>query len=38
VGNKPGREIEHSMAIVMRGGLVTSAVLNVMLQGFPADG
>ncbi len=28
-GNKPGHEIEHPMAIVILGGLVTSTVLNL---------
>src|SRR5262249_58785651 len=31
-GNKPGHEIEHPMAIVILGGLVTSTVLNLGLM------
>jgi CzcA family heavy metal efflux pump len=31
-GNKPGHEIEHPMAIVILGGLVTSTVLNLFLM------
>jgi Cu/Ag efflux pump CusA len=31
-GNKPGHEIEHPMAIVILGGLVTSTVLNLCLM------
>ena len=31
-GNKPGHEIEHPMAIVILGGLVTSTVLNLVLM------
>jgi CzcA family heavy metal efflux pump len=30
-GNKPGHEIEHPMAVVILGGLVTSTVLNLFL-------
>jgi Cu/Ag efflux pump CusA len=30
-GNKPGHEIEHPMAVVILGGLVTSTVLNLGL-------
>jgi Cu/Ag efflux pump CusA len=31
-GNKPGQEIEHPMAVVIVGGLVTSTILNVLLM------
>jgi len=31
-GNKPGQEIEHPMAIVIIGGLVTSTLLNLLLM------
>jgi Cu/Ag efflux pump CusA len=31
-GNKPGHEIEHPMAVVILGGLVTSTVLNLCLM------
>ena len=31
-GNKPGHEIEHPMAAVILGGLVTSTVLNLFLM------
>jgi CzcA family heavy metal efflux pump len=31
-GNKPGHEIEHPMAIVILGGLVTSTILNLGLM------
>ncbi len=31
-GNKPGQEIEHPMAIVIMGGLVTSTLLNLLLM------
>ncbi|SIO38563.1 heavy metal efflux pump, CzcA family [Singulisphaera sp. GP187] len=31
-GNKPGHEIEHPMAVVILGGLVTSTVLNLFLM------
>ena len=31
-GNKPGHEIEHPMAIVILGGLVTSTLLNLCLM------
>ncbi len=31
-GDKPGQEIEHPMAIVILGGLVTSTVLNLLLM------
>ncbi len=31
-GNKPGHEIEHPMAVVILGGLVTSTVLNLGLM------
>ena len=45
-GNKPGHEIEHPMAVVILGGLVTSTVLNLFLLpplyvafgGQPRDG
>lgn len=30
-GNKPGHEIEHPMAVVILGGLVSSAILNVLI-------
>ena len=30
-GNRPGHEIEHPMAMVILGGLVTSTVLNLLL-------
>ncbi len=30
-GNRPGHEIEHPMAVVIIGGLVTSTLLNVLL-------
>jgi Cu/Ag efflux pump CusA len=30
-GNRPGHEIEHPMAVVILGGLVTSTVLNLFL-------
>ncbi len=30
-GNKPGQEIEHPMAIVILGGLVTSTILNLLV-------
>ena len=30
-GNKPGHEIEHPLAVVILGGLVTSTVLNLFL-------
>ena len=30
-GNKPGHEIEHPMAVVILGGLVTSTLLNLFL-------
>ena len=30
-GNKPGHEIEHPLAVVILGGLVTSTVLNLLL-------
>ncbi len=31
-GNKPGQEIEHPMAVVILGGLLTSTVLNLFLM------
>ena len=31
-GNKPGQEIEHPMAIVIMGGLVTSTLLNLLIM------
>jgi hypothetical protein len=31
-GNKPGHEIEHPMAVVILGGLVTSTLLNLGLM------
>jgi Cu/Ag efflux pump CusA len=31
-GNKPGHEIEHLLAVVILGGLVTSAILNLLLM------
>jgi hypothetical protein len=31
-GNKPGHEIEHPMAVVILGGLVTSTLLNLCLM------
>jgi len=31
-GNKPGQEIEHPMAVVIVGGLVTSTLLNLFLM------
>ncbi len=31
-GNKPGQEIEHPLAVVILGGLVTSTVLNLFLM------
>ncbi len=31
MGNIPGREIEHPMAVVILGGLVTSTVLNLFV-------
>ena len=31
-GNRPGQEIEHPMAIVILGGLVTSTLLNLLLM------
>ncbi len=31
-GNKPGHEIEHPMAIVILGGLITSTLLNLFLM------
>ena len=31
-GNRPGQEIEHPMAIVILGGLVTSTLLNLVLM------
>jgi Cu/Ag efflux pump CusA len=30
-GNKPGQEIEHPLAVVILGGLVTSTLLNLFL-------
>ena len=31
-GNRPGQEIEHPMALVILGGLVTSALLNLLVM------
>jgi len=31
-GNRPGHEIEHPMAVVILGGLVTSTLLNLFLM------
>ena len=31
-GNKPGHEIEHPLAVVILGGLVTSTILNLFLM------
>jgi len=31
-GKKPGQEIEHPMAIVIMGGLVTSTLLNLLIM------
>jgi Cu/Ag efflux pump CusA len=31
-GNAPGHEIEHPMAIVILGGLVSSTLLNLLLM------
>jgi Cu/Ag efflux pump CusA len=31
-GNKPGHEIEHPMAVIIIGGLVTSTILNLFLM------
>ncbi len=31
-GNKPGHEIEHPMAVVILGGLVTSTIFNLLLM------
>ena len=31
-GNRPGQEIEHPMAIVITGGLVTSTLLNLLFM------
>ncbi len=30
-GDKPGQEIEHPLAVVILGGLVTSTILNLFL-------
>ena len=30
-GKRPGQEIEHPMAIVIMGGLVTSTLLNLLI-------
>jgi Cu/Ag efflux pump CusA len=30
-GTRPGHEIEHPMAVVILGGLITSTVLNLLL-------
>jgi len=30
-GNRPGQEIEHPMAIIIVGGLVTTTVLNLLV-------
>ncbi|MFC1544261.1 efflux RND transporter permease subunit [Gemmatimonadota bacterium] len=34
-GNRPGQEIEHPMAVVIIGGLVTSTVLNLLFMPAP---
>ena len=31
LGDRPGQEIEHPMAVVILGGLVTSTVLNLLV-------
>ena len=31
-GNRPGQEIEHPMAVIIVGGLVTSTILNLLLM------
>ena len=31
-GNRPGQEIEHPMALVILGGLITSALLNLLVM------
>jgi Cu/Ag efflux pump CusA len=31
-GNKPGQEIEHPMAVVILGGLLTSTLLNLIVM------
>lgn len=31
-GNRPGQEIEHPMALVILGGLMTSALLNLLVM------
>ncbi len=31
-GNRPGHEIEHPLAVVILGGLVTSTILNLFLM------
>lgn len=31
-GNKPGHQIEHPMAVIINGGLVTSTILNLVLM------
>jgi Cu/Ag efflux pump CusA len=31
-GNRPGHEIEHPMAVVIVGGILTSTVLNLFLM------
>ena len=31
-GNRPGHEIEHPMAVVILGGLVSSTVLNLLVM------
>ena len=31
-GNKPGQEIEHPMAVIILGGLLTSTILNLVVM------
>jgi Cu/Ag efflux pump CusA len=31
-GNKPGQEIEHPMAVIILGGLLTSTLLNLVVM------